>query len=1406
MLIRLPIFLRPVLPFLAVPRARILALVAGPVFFLFLHVLLPAPGYAAESSGLQGKQVVPARTIQLKEDRDVAWKALWDQGRELARNGRLAEAVPVYEALLVMREGLEVARWELVTILLQLKREEGALPHLELLVEAAPRNFQYLLALAEASRGQGNGARAVDLYKKVLRREPDNLQALRGAASALLAQQKKAEAAAMLEALLQREPARLALREELGNLYYDMGSYDKARVHFTVLARENQVDPAILLKTAQAYDKSGLESQAVEYWQRLARTPQSPEAKERLTAYYLKGGKGEDALAYLLPLFEKEPSSPRLLKRLGQIYSSLSRLPEALACFERYISLKPEDKEVLRQVIDIHAVLGNKTEATVPGRGLSLEPAPNLENLERWAGLYEANGELREAVALYDQILAVTPDDPKILAKRAKALLAGGNDDEANAMWAHLERRQKLLEVLEILFRMEPGNRTVLKKLARMYLDRGDLSKSLEMFSRLEALGVRTPEVLAGQALVYERLRCSAKALALYEQLLDGADETGMFRLRCLQLAGGLGLLRKTQSHLARLQEKFPGLCESPQTQLLIAKALTETASYAAAREYYAGMLARYQADGELVTAALFGLAESYRQSGLPYEAEQVLRQAYLHHPQDEAVLGRLFELALQEKRFAEAGVWLAQLTQQDGKGKRQDSKAPRKIGGLAKEALDPRLLRARLLAAEGETGDAVKILVQLAGELPDTAGSGLLSPLPLPPLPLPPLPLLRREVDLLLARLLFADGRYAEAEQMAVSLSGQRDRPEADLLLLRIYRAQGKSGAEKALFQRMLAEFTQDQGLVLDLLKGLKEEGLEETRIAELCEIAELASRQYPESVSIRSLSASAREANGEIGAALEIWQGMVRDFPEQEFAAVRLAQLLFSRGRFSEARAVADRFPHIAARPDIILLKARILWAEHEWEKGVAVYDAFLKPSVADSIAAQGRERGVALPRDEEPGLWTKLTVAEVDRQTMVDSLMEPRAVLESGQGATALNQMAVPFYARYRWHKQFALEKIARQAVMQREYLAAANYFRILLREYPADASLQFDLAGIYSRFGQLGHEAALYEEINAAGGDFPGLAEARQRNELKRRPRAALGYGYLKEEGREGYKAIRKSWEGASLQYSPYLQHDLEVNLARLDYQDPGGNGKIRGTRAFVSYAANINEQLLLRGGGGAEMLENSQPDTALLEMAAEGRLGDRLTGILSYGRDVKHDTLASLGRNIVQQDYKADFVLDMVPSVQAGGGYLHASFSDDNTMKGYDFWAAYLLFFEPAFLRFSYTYDFKDTAEARGGGPLQPDGFTASDHPYWTPINYWQNRFSVYFKHQLSDDQFRRGVPRYYDLEYAVVYDEMGYAMQTWKGGFFVEYAPQVILAATAELTSGPEYRAKEFFLSAVYRW
>ncbi|MGV1098296.1 tetratricopeptide repeat protein [Thiovibrio sp. JS02] len=1355
----------------------------------FLPAFPPVPASAGEdvSSALNQKVEVPARTIQLKSDNDIAWKSLWDEARRLVREGRLLEAVPVYEKLLDARQGLEAAQWELVTLLLQVKKADAAVPHLEMLVETAPGNLQYLLALAETLGGQGAISRSVELYRRARQHDPENLQALSGLASGLVALQKREEALPVLEILSQRAPDRLWVRRELGRLYYELGYYDKARPHLLALANTETADSESLLNAARVLDRLGLENLGVEYWERLVlRDPLHPEGRARLAAYYLKEGKGEAALPYLLPLLKETPSSPQLLKRLGQIYLGMNRYPEALDYFERYIVVQPNDKDVLRMVVDIHAALGNKTQSLLAlDRFLSLESEPNLENLAKAAALYEESGGYPEAVALYDRILLSTPDDPEILAKRARALLAAGDDEKANAMWAHLARRQKLLEVLEILYAQDPRNGKVLEKLARMYLDRGDLAKSLAIFSRLSALGVRSPEVRAGEASVYERLNRSEKALALYEGLLAEEGEVAGIRLRCIELAGRLGLQDKVLEHSRLLAEKSEEFHAAPQTRLRIAEALTDASAFSEAGRQYASLLDEHGDDAGLKTASLLGVARLQQKRALPFEAEQALRQAYLVGPRRGEVLARLFSLALAEKRLSEAAVWLDALERNQAL-----SAAEGKFVALPAREGDGRLFRVRLLAAEGQTRAALRLLGQPADETAVAAPSGENRGIDSS---------IRREAGLLRAELLLAEERYGEAEVLAVSFL-EPDRDFAtQALLIRIYQQQGRSAEAEVLLARTVATVREDLRFLLEFLGQLQRQRL----FPELCRVADEAAGRYPHSVALSMLVAGAHLENGDSRQAIRILQGVVREFPEHDHATALLAQQLFNNGRFSEALALSEAGAS-TQRPDLALLRARIFWARHDWDNAARAYADFLAPSVQEQIKAQGERAGVALPLHDESSLWRKLTVPEFDRQASLDALMRPERLLSSE--AAASNGVVVPWYARYCWQKRFALEGSAREALGDREYLTAATYLRRLLREYPQDASLRFDLAGIYSRFGQLGPEASLYEDIATSGAAFPGVAEARQRNALKRRPWLSVGYGALREEGREGYKAIRKSWEEGQFHYSPYLQEEWTVYLARLEYRDPDRTARIRGNRALVSYGAAVNEHLALRAGGGAEILENGQPDTTVLDLALEGRLSDRLTGTLSYGRDVNHDTLASLGRNIVQQDYKADMVVDLLASVQVGGGYLYKEFSDNNDLQGYDFWAAYLLFFDPAFLRFSYTYDYQDANSAGGGGPMQADGFALTDHPYWTPMNYWQNRFSVYFRHQLSDDQFRRGVPRYYDLEYTLSYDEKGYPIQSWRGGFFVECTPHVMLEATAELATSQEYRRRQFYLGASYRW
>ena len=1345
---------------------------------LFLVISLPLSAVRADeaaSPASSGRIELPERSIQLRTEDDIAWKALWDEARQLVRAGRPAAAVPLYEKLLAMRQGLEAAQWELARLLLQMGREDAAVRQLELLVEMAPGNLDYLLTLAETLGHLGAGARSAELYRRVLLREPDNPQALSGLALALVGQGKGLEALPLFEALWQRDPNRPGLCRDLGRLYYALGEFEKATPLLLSLAREENAESEDLFWAARVLDRRGLEKSAAEQWERLAgRAPKNPEIRAQVAAYYLRAGTDEKALPYLLPLLQEGQVPPQLFKRLGTIYLGMQRPREALAYFERYVEVRPKDKEVLRQMVELHAALGNRSQSLQAlDRFLSLEDNPDLAELARAAALHEESGGHREAVALYDRILLSTPDDPRVLAKRARVLLAAGDEAEAEEMWTHLARREKLLEVLEILHAQEPRNSKVLERLARMYIDRGELARSLPIFAQLAALGVRSPAILVAEASVHERLQRAGKALALYEEALAGGGAPGV-RLRCLRLAGRLGLQAKALLHSRLLEEE--GLPGEPRMRLQIAEALGEAHLFFAAEQHYARLLAGFAGDAEVRSAAFSGLAGLYEKRELPFEAEQALRQAFLAGGGKAEALARLFRLALKEKRFSEAGLWLAALES-------EGDSAP----GLLRPG-STNLFRARLLAAQGEARAALKLLPQAGRQAPLAAGGGENDCAAFSA---------GNEALLLAGRLLLEEGRYDEAASLLASCPENEGDFSGQVLRFRIEQARGRSAEAEKLLSGAVARASEDPQLLLRLLSQLYQHNLH----AEVWRIADQAALLHPASLSLRLFAARARIASGGSGAALPILEQVVREFPEHELAGMLLAREYFHNGRFAEALALSGDG---AERPDLALLRARILWARQERKEAVGVYAEALVPRVEEQLARQGELVGVELSLREEESLWRRLAVAEIDRETPLDRQMRPEGFL-AGEGS-AVHALLAAHYARYCWQERFALEHGARKALLDRDYLTAGAYLRRLVREYPEDPSLRFDLAGVYSRFGQLEREAALYEDMVAMGTEFPGVDEAWQRNDLKRRPSFTLGYGYKREDGRGGDKALRSTWQEGRLRYAHQPQQGWGGVVSHLEYRDLDRPARIQGNRALVTFDSILNEHLAFRAGGGGEALEDGRANTLLLDLAVDGRLSDRLTGSLSYGRDANRDTLASLSRNIVQEEYKAELAVDLLSSVQVGGGLSHSEFSDSNAMQGYDFWAAYSLFLDPASLRLSYTHDYKNADSAGGGGPLQADGFASSDHPYWTPVDYWENRFSVAFRHQLSADQFGRGIPSYYDLEYSLAYDGRGLPTQSWRGGFFVELTTHVMLEATAELINGEEYRVRQVFLGAAYRW
>lgn len=1359
-----------------------------PGLLCLLPHLFPPSAHAAPLTA-PGEPVPRREIVQQGAQPKARWKSLWDEARAQARAGRPAAAAGLYEEVLRLKPENEAARWELARIWLLLKKPAQALSHLERLVEMAPANGEYRVALAAVLLQRGQYGRSVELFARVLEAEPGNIPALKGIATGLAAQGKRSEALPYLERWYAVEPAAAGLRRMLADAYYEQGLYEKARPFVADMAAGSR-DKEVLKRAAVTHARLGLATQAAEYWKKVLRQePANKEARVFLAEYYEKEGQGEEALAFLRPRLEQEPQNPVLLRRIAQLYLNMAQPARALPYLERYVELRPGDHEALRQVVDIHAGLGNRAEALAGlERLLAAEPQPDLAKLKQAAYLYEAQGQLERALPLYERIIESTPDDPEILSRLAQALVAVGDDQAALAVWEHLGKRQKLIEALEGLHGHEPANRLVMLKLATMYLAKDALEKSRQMFDKLAAAGEQSPNFFAARASYYERSGQLDHALTDYEAALQSWPNRHELRLRCLRLAGLLGYAERVVVHAEALVAAERRGERVPPFPLTTANGYRDAGLWQKAANWYEEALARSSAPRERAEVRL-ELARLHEEAGRRYEAEQAARQAVLENPDSMDAYLELFDLALQRRAFQDAEAWLSHLTALNRLGAEmvgQPGEAARAAAVRVEE------LRARLLAAQGDAKAAARgFRAMLAGLPAPAAGEPSRQGR------------LHRDLIVLLGRSLLAAGKAAEAgEVLRPEWAATRENLAAAVLLMEVYGTMGREEEARRIFVEAREAAQQDAARLLELVRLCRQEG----RFAEVLTLAWAQPELLARSLAVQRAVVEAAVKRGEQEQALTLLTELGARYPEESDLALRRSAVLLQRGRLAEAAQILEALPsEIRRQPETRLLRARIQWTMGERKTALQTLGEAMVPSVDDELAAAGQAQGVAMPVVEPPSLWSRLVAGGEEPLPVAAAAMAPQRLAAEAPLAKSVSRVAAPFYAGSQWQRQLQAEFEAKGAVERREYFAAAKEYEKLVRDYPADGSVLYDLAGIYSKLDQPLAEAALYETLRARGEEYPGLAVAAERNRLRRRPQSSVVYGSSREEGRGGYKAIQQEEVVARHRHALALQQEVSASLARVEYQATDRDATVRANRAEAGYARRLFSGLTLTAGGGVSSLEEGE-DTLLAQVSVAGDLGDRLWSRLAFQRDVVEDTVASLTRAIVQEAVSAEMGLDLLPRLQVGGGYGYTGYSDNNWTQGYDLWASYILITDPTLLKLSYTYDFKDSMEAPQLGPLLADGFAAGDHPYWAPRSYWQKRLNVFFRHQLGDDPYGREAQRYYTASYTMIYDSRGYPQQNWEGSFFVEWRPDFLLEASAEVTTGQEYRSRTLFLSLTHRW
>jgi arylsulfatase A-like enzyme/tetratricopeptide (TPR) repeat protein len=293
---------------------------------------------------------------------------------ELARQGKLEEAVEEFRELLRVGE-IDTNSWEnLASALLLLNRTEEALALTERAVAEAP------------------------WYRE--------LQVLRGEAL---------EKAGRLEEALQSYQTAIDLRPELAENYWRHGvvalqldDHDRAERDFREsLARDGSFEEG-RLSLARLLSQSGRAAEAFEVLE--AAKSDTADAKAALAEAHIASESYEAARALLEEARELEPENTLVLALLGPLYGRAGELPRAAATLEKAMALGETSPEIRRNLALVYLRQG-KFEAAIAMLNRAIEDAPTDPSL--WFSL--GNASLRaqrstRAAEAFERALALKPD------------------------------------------------------------------------------------------------------------------------------------------------------------------------------------------------------------------------------------------------------------------------------------------------------------------------------------------------------------------------------------------------------------------------------------------------------------------------------------------------------------------------------------------------------------------------------------------------------------------------------------------------------------------------------------------------------------------------------------------------------------------------------------------------------------------------------------------------------------------------------------------------------------------------------------------------------------------------------------------------------------------------------------
>jgi len=349
------------------------------------------------------------------------------------------------------------------------------------------QNVEVLGLLADVYVENEQVEEGIKTYRQALEFSPSDAHLRLSLINAMKIVEQYEQATGEYEELIKGAPEELSLYQELGELYLQLGQPEKAKETWARIEKVKPDDASTRLLLAEIYRRASVgqasslpsttvdfKAEAIEQYEKAIQlSPQNTDYVEYLGEYYYKQGDGEKAIETWNRMVAGENATGANYSRLSEVLGHHGFETEAIDATQKSVELSPQEFRYRSQL----------------------------------ATLFVESGDYDEALKALEEASKVAPNEYFREQTRSQII--------------EIYRKQGVLDDKIAELEGEAENLQNLKTLARMYHQRGNVTKVMENLKKAVELAPEDTTILRWQAEIYERQGLFSESIKINERLID---------------------------------------------------------------------------------------------------------------------------------------------------------------------------------------------------------------------------------------------------------------------------------------------------------------------------------------------------------------------------------------------------------------------------------------------------------------------------------------------------------------------------------------------------------------------------------------------------------------------------------------------------------------------------------------------------------------------------------------------------------------------------------------------------------------------------------------------------------------------------------------------------------------------